>query len=128
MSSALTCVRNGRAERRLLHVAVARAHHAARRERDLHQTRAIKTERGLATPQIGRAEKPFRHRDEIRLVIADRLEMRGRHIASALRHREAILDTDNSKLRAERQRFERRQLDRRPGKHQRPQRGDFVGR
>ncbi len=58
-------------ERRFLHVAVARAGHAARRERDLHEAGAIEPERGLAAPQIRHAEKALRHRDEIGFIVAD---------------------------------------------------------
>jgi uncharacterized protein YerC len=42
-------------------------------KRDLHQSRTIEAKRGLAAPQIGRAEKALGHGDEIRLVFIDRL-------------------------------------------------------
>ena len=39
-------------------------------QRDLHQSRAVDAERGLAAPQIGRAEKLLGDGDEIRLLVA----------------------------------------------------------
>ena len=67
------------AERLLLHVAVARAWDAAGGQRDLHQTRAVEAHAGLAAPEIGRADEPLRHRDEIGFLGVERREMPLRH-------------------------------------------------
>src|SRR5471032_2143381 len=68
------------AETALLHVAVARAAGASRGQRYLHQARAIDAEAALATPQVGCADKPFGHRDEIVLEIVDTADMPQRQI------------------------------------------------
>ncbi len=125
-ASALVAMR--RSERRLLHVAVARAGDAAGGERNLHETRTVEPERGLAAPQIGHAEKALGDRDEIAFVIAERREMCRRHIGAARRHRHAIGDARDSKRCAERQRLDGRQFDRRAGKRESPQRRDLVRR
>ena len=117
-----------RSQRRFLHVAVARACDAAGGQRDLDEPRAIETERGLAAPQIGRAEKALGDRDEVRFVLVERRKVRGRHVGAGWRHRHAILDARDGEARAERQRFERRQFDRRTGKHKRAQRRHLVRR
>src|ERR1700733_5258232 len=60
--------RHWSAQRRFLHVAVARASHAAGHQRNLHQARAVDAEYGLAAPQIRHAQKTFGDRDEVALV------------------------------------------------------------
>ena len=66
------------AECALLHVAVARADDAACCECNLHQSRTIESQAGLAAPQIGNADKTFRDGDEIRLAALDGGQVPGR--------------------------------------------------
>ena len=116
-----------RAERLLLHVAVARAGDAAGLQRDLHQAGAVDAVVGLAAPEIGRAEETFRDRDEVLLDMIERREVARRQIAGQ-RDRETILLARHRDAAAERRRSGRRQLDRRSGKRERAQRRDLVRR
>ncbi len=100
-----------RAERGLLHVAVARTGDAAGGERKLHQAGTIEAERGLAAPQIWRADKALGDRDEIGLILLDRLEMDRRHEGAILRYRHALHDARDRKRRTERQCRKRRHFD-----------------
>ena len=68
------------AEAILLHVAVAWAAGAGGIQRDLDQTGAIDAEAALAAPQIGRADEPLGHGDEIVFVVVDAADMRQRQI------------------------------------------------
>src|ERR1051325_5816471 len=81
---------DGCAERLLLHVAVARAGNAAGVQRDLHEPRTIETVIRLAAPEIGRAQKALRHRDEIALLRPKRRDMR-RGQKTNRRYRKALL-------------------------------------
>ena len=117
------------AERALLHVAVARAFDAAGRQRDLHQPRAVEAEARLAAPEIGHADETARppRRNPARHC-ASGTRCRFGTIAAGRRDGEAVLLPRHGDLRAERQRVHRRQLDRRAGEHEGPQRRDLVGR
>ena len=118
----------GFAERGFLHVAVARAGHAASGQRHLDEPRAVQPEAGLAAPEIRCAEKLFGDRDEIRFRGGNRHKMPLRHVAARGGDREACVLAHHRDPRAERQRVGRRQLDRGAGEHQRAQRRDLVGR
>ena len=72
------------AKRALLHVAVARAWHAASRKRDLDKAGTVEPEHGLAAPQIRRADKALRDGDKIALILIDGRKMRRRHVATAM--------------------------------------------
>ena len=121
--------RDRRAERRFLHIAVARAGNACRRQRHLHQPRAIETERRLAAPQIRHAEKALGHGDEIR----SRRYQAARDAATARRRRTASPPCDprcgrwQGARRAAAPRCGGSLIDG-PGNAKRPQRRYFVGR
>ena len=102
---------------------------AAGGQRDLHQRRAVEAEAGLAAPQIGHAEEALGDRDEIASRgVSSGARWRAGTIAAGGGDRERLLDARDGEPRAERQRLDRRKLDRGPGKHQRAQRRDLVGR
>jgi len=82
----------------------------------------------FSTPQIGCAQEPLRHRDEIAFHGGHGSEVERRHIAAGGGDRERLLDARNDQLAAERERFDRRQLDRRAGVDERAQRRHLVGR
>ena len=79
------------AQSSFLHVTVPRARNPTNCQRDLHQSGAVETERGLSAPQIRHANEAFGHSDEIGFIISDRGKMRGRNVAAALRDRQAVL-------------------------------------
>src|SRR5690606_29680324 len=66
--------RHRRTHRRLL-VAVARTGPAGGIERLLHQPGAIEPETLPSAPEVGRADKPFCHGDEVRCRLINRSEM-----------------------------------------------------
>ena len=68
---------SGCAERRLLHVAVARRRRSGRRQRGLRQAGAVDPLAGAPAPQIGRLDKALGDGDEIGLARLDRREMPG---------------------------------------------------
>src|SRR5262245_19728336 len=116
------------AQRRLLHVAVARAGHAAGGERDLEEARAVEAETGLAAPQVGHSQEAFGNRDEIALGAVERGEVARGHVAARRGDREWLLDASHREPAPEREGLERRKLGRRTGEDERAQRGHFVGR
>src|SRR5262249_38882785 len=63
-----------------LHVAVARAAGAGRRQRYLYQARAVDAEGALAAPEIGCADEAFGHRDEIGRLGIEGAEMLPWHV------------------------------------------------
>ena len=82
----------------------------------------------LPPQRYGAPTKSLGHRDEIRLDRGERREMALRHEAARRGDGKALLLPRHGELCAERQRIGRRQLDRRPGKHQGPQRRHLVRR
>ena len=116
------------AEAVLLHVAVARAAGAGGVERNLHEAGAIDAKAALAAPQIGRADEVFGDRDEITLDSIDAADMPARQVPAFAGDRESAVLARHAHPCSDRQRIDRRQFDRRPGKREGPQRGDLVRR
>src|SRR5262249_29560407 len=116
-----------RAECAFLHIAVARGWQPASGQGDLNEAGAIKSERGLAAPQVGRAGKSPGNSNKIALVVADRFKMRRWHVTARWRDRQAIFNASNGERGAKRQRFERRQSDRWPRENKRAPRRKFKG-
>src|SRR5262245_48891088 len=100
------------AQRRLLHVAVARAGHAAGGERNLEEARAVEAETGLAAPKIGRAHEAFGNFDEIALGAVERGEMARRHVAARRGDRERLLHARHREPAPQREGFDWRKLGR----------------
>ena len=75
------------AERRLLHVAVARRGDSRRHQRGLRQAGAVDPLAGAPAPQIGRLEKTLGDGDEIGLARVDRREMPGVEEEAVVRRR-----------------------------------------
>ena len=105
--------RQRRAERRLLHVAVARRGDSRRRQRGLRQAGAVDPFAGAPAPQIGRLEKTLGDGDEIGLARVDRREMPGVEEEAVVGDGEIAFEARDFDERAERQREARRPLDRR---------------
>ena len=113
---------------KLLHVAVARAGNARRLQRDLHEAGTIEPERGLAAPQIGRIEKHLGDGDEIACARLDRREVDCRDVPARRGDGKAFVLPRNAKLRAHRQRRQRRPFDVRRREAKRARHAHLVGR
>src|SRR3989304_10620330 len=87
-----------------LHVAVARTRDARRLQRELHQRRAIETERRAPAPKIGNAEQAARRRYIVRLAVPDRNQMLQRNMGALVGDRELALFPRDRKPASERKR------------------------
>src|SRR5262249_56383101 len=93
---------------------------------DSHEAGAVEAERGLPAPQIRRPNETLGDRDKVAFRLLERSKMPRRDVAAGGRDRKRRLDARDGKPRSERQRLERRQLDRGAGKDERAQRRDPV--
>ncbi len=88
----------------------------------------MKPERGLAAPKIRHAGKAFGDGNEILFHRTQRRKMTRGKMQTRRGYGEVAFALRNRKRAAERQRFHRRQFDRRPRKRQRAQHRDLVRR